>query len=166
MNAVVKLMDLTDSLEMASEESSAYLDLQTGTVVIVQNYLLRRAENAKDDTIPDNTLDWEEDEYAAARAIDAADKRYLALPDKFDFHEYHHMERFIGTIADDRTADQLWRAIKGKGAFRHFKDTAHRLGLIDDWYRYRDEALKKFMLGWAEVNNVPVDKTPGRTGPG
>jgi hypothetical protein len=34
------------------------------------------------------------------------------------------MERFIGTVENAEAAEQLWRAIKGKGAFRYFKDTA------------------------------------------
>jgi len=74
------------------------------------------------------------------------------------------MEDFVRTVPDARIADQLWRAIKGKGAFRYFKDTAHRLGFIDEWYRYRDGAMKKFMLDWAAMNKVPVDQTPGRIG--
>jgi hypothetical protein len=45
------------------------------------------------------------------------------------------MERFICTVADGQAADQLWRAIKGKGAFRYFKDTAHRLDLLKQWFQ-------------------------------
>lgn len=44
---------------------------------------------------------------------------------------YRHMEEFIGSVADADAADQLGRAIRGKGAFRYFKDTLHRLGLQD-----------------------------------
>ncbi len=165
MTPAVKLMDLTDSLEMASEESGAWLDRQTGRVVIVDDEVLRAVEEAEDGAVPKIASEWLEDQLPAARGISAGDKRFLALPDKFDFHEYRHMERFIGTFTDARIADQLWFAIKGKGAFRHFKGTAHRLGLIDDWYRYRDEAMKRFMLDWAEANGVTVDQTPGRIGP-
>src|SRR5262245_42861563 len=66
------------------------------------------------------------------------------------------MERFIGTVEDDDAVNQLWRAIKGKGAFRYFKDTAHRLGLLEQWYGYRDEAMKECIVAWAEANNVPI----------
>jgi hypothetical protein len=66
-------------------------------------------------------------------------------------------------LSDQETADQLWRAIKGKGAFRYFKDTLHRLGIQDEWYRCRDEAIKKFVIGWAEANHVLYeDNTAGR----
>jgi hypothetical protein len=68
------------------------------------------------------------------------------------------MEHFIGTVEDSQAAEQLWRAIKGKGAFRYFKDTAHRLGLLDRWFQYRAEAMKQFVINWAEANNVPVSR--------
>jgi hypothetical protein len=165
MIPAVKLTDLTDALDMIPEESGAWLDRETGRVVIVHAEVISAVEKAGDNAVPDLASDWLEDELPDARGICAGGGRYLALPDKFDFHEYRHMEHFIGTVADAMAADQLWRAIKGKGAFRHFKDTAHRLGLLDAWYRHRDAALNRFMLDWATVHQVPVDQTPRRTGP-
>ncbi len=153
-------MDLTDSLDMVSEESAAWLDLQTGRVLIIYEDLTRAIEEGEDDAA---ISEWGADYVAATRAIEAGDKRYIALPDKFEFHEYRYMERFIGMIEDATSADQLWRAIKGKGAFRYFKDTAERLGVIDQWYRYRDDAMNQFMLDWAKANNVAVDQSPGRS---
>lgn len=93
-----------------------------------------------------------------ARAVcDDKGERFIDAPDKFDFHEYRHMERFIETVEDGEAAEALWRAIKGRGAFRRFKDTADRLGLLDQWFRYRDEAMKEFVIAWAEANNVPFE---------
>jgi hypothetical protein len=57
------------------------------------------------------------------------------------------MERFIGAVEDAQASEQLWRAIKGKGAFRYLKDTASRLDLLERWYRYRDEAMREFCQG-------------------
>lgn len=93
-----------------------------------------------------------------ARAVcDDNGERFIDAPDKFDFHEYHHVECFIETLEDREAADGFWRAIKGRGAFRYFKDTADRLGLLDRWFRYRDEAMKEFVISWAEANNVPFE---------
>jgi hypothetical protein len=165
MEAMVRLVDLTDGLEMVPEESGAWLDRQTGRVVIVENEVIAAVESVEGEAVPAGLEDWQEVQVPAARAISAGDKRFIALPDKFEFHEYHHMERFIGTVTDARIADQLSDAIKGKGAFRRFKEAAGRLGLLDDWYQYRDNALRQLMLDWAEQNQVPVDKSPGRAGP-
>jgi hypothetical protein len=67
------------------------------------------------------------------------------------------MERFIRDLSDQDAVEQLWRAIKGRGAFRHFKDTAARLGLLHQWYDYRDDAMKRFVIDWAEANDVPYE---------
>jgi hypothetical protein len=97
-----------------------------------------------------------------ARAVAGDDgERFIAAPDKFDFHEYRQMERFIGTVESTQAAEELWRATKGKGAFRFFKDTARRLGLLDQWYRYRDAAVKEHVMGWAEANQVTVEDDTG-----
>jgi len=164
MAPAVKLADLTEALDIMPEESSAWLDQQTGRVVIVDDDVVRAIEDGEDDEIVDQLEDWQEDQLPVARAISAGDKRFIALPDKFEFHEYRHMERFIGTVTDAQIAEELWRSIKGKGAFRYFKDTAGRLGLIEEWYRFRNDAAERLMLDWAQINNIPVDKTPGRSG--
>lgn len=156
MTPPVKLYDLTDALEMDSETIGSWLDRKTGEVVIVESEVMDAVEAEEEDDL----LDWQKEELVVARAIHAGDPRYLALPTKFDFHEYRYMEKFIETVPDADKAGQLWRAIKGKGAFRHFKDTAHRLDVIEDWYRYRDDAMNEFMLRWAEVNEITVDQTP------
>lgn len=164
MTPPVKLMDLTDALEMFSEESGSWLNRQTGQVVVVDNEVMQAVESAEGDAQPAGLADWQLEQVPAARAISADAPHYLALPDKFDFHEYRHLERFIGTVADTESADQLWRAIKGKGAFRHFKDTAARLGLLEAWYAYRDAAQNRFILDWAEANGVTVDQSPRSPG--
>jgi hypothetical protein len=159
MNPPAKLSDLMMALEMPSEEMSVRFDRQTGKMVWVEDYILRAIEEEERLT---NVPDWQKEEVALARAIVNDDgSRFIAAPDKFDFHEYRHMERFIGTVPDQPAADELWRAIKGRGAFRHFKDTAHRLGLLDNWYRHRDTAMKEFVIEWAQANQVPyVDDSP------
>lgn len=162
MRPAVKIDDLTDSLAMVSPESTAWLDRDTGRVWIIENKVMAVAEG---DSIDEEELsDWHEDELAAARALLSESGRGIKLPTAFDFHEYRHMERFIGTLPESSAADQLWRAIKGRGAFRHFKDTAHRLGVLDAWYAYRNEALRRFMLDWASAHDIPVDESPGRAG--
>jgi Uncharacterised protein family (UPF0158) len=161
MRPAVKIDDLTESLAMDLPESTAWLDRATGRVWIIDNRVMAVAEG---DSLDEEELsDWHEDQLAAARALFSESGRGIKLPTAFDFHEYRHMERFIGTLPESLAANQLWRAIKGRGAFRHFKDTAHRLDLIDAWYTYRDDALRQFMLSWARAHDIPVDESPGHT---
>lgn len=162
----VKLSELIEVLEFDSDEYTNRVDLQNGCVMRLPNSLLSAAEEG-DEAALDSLADWEKEEVEIAKAI-AADsgERFVDAPGKFEFHEYRQMERFIGTVEDSEAADQLWRAIKGKGAFRYFKDTASRLGLLKEWYRYRDEAMREFVIAWAKAHNVPFeDDTKGEHHP-
>lgn len=153
----VKLSELIEAVEFDSPEHLTMVDLENGCTVTVEKWVLRAVEEGDEESM--GTLpDWQKADVELARAIvDDPGNRFIAAPDKFEFHEYRHMERFIGTVRDAEIAEQLWRAICGKGAFRHFKDTAARLGLLDRWFAYRDEALKQFVLRWAQAHNVPVE---------
>lgn len=155
MNKPVKLSDLIKALELP-EDWGAWLDRETGEVVTLDPVTIAAGEFAEGDFVDEFSAE----DLAVARAIANEVPRYVALPDRFDFHEYRHMERWVAGIAEPRIAEQLWRAIKGKRAFRHFKDTAQRLGLIDDWFAYRQQAIERHMLQWAEAHGVTVDRTP------
>jgi hypothetical protein len=163
MNPSAKLSELIDALEFESEESVTRFDRQTGRIVSVDRHILSAFEEGEEDELGD-LADWQKEGLEIAKAVAGdAGERFIDAPDKFDFHEYRHMERFIGTVENAQAAEELWRAIKGKGAFRYFKDTARRLGLLDQWYRYRDEAVKEYVIAWAESNQVTVeDDTPNR----
>src|SRR5262245_9094204 len=104
----IKLSELTDVLEFDSEERVNLIDLQNGRVVSVERRVLSAVEEGDEDALsalPKWQL--EEVEIARAKAEDSGE-RFVAPPDKFEFHEYHHMERFIRTVEDDDAVDQLW----------------------------------------------------------
>lgn len=152
----VKLSDFIEVLEFDSDEFGNWVDLQNGSVVRLAHSLVSAVETGDEDVL-ESLADWEKEEVETARAVVAdSGGRFVAAPGKFDFHEYRQMERFIGTVEDSAAAEQLWRAIKGKGAFRYFKDTASRLGVLQQWHHYRDHALKEFVRDWARAHQIPI----------
>lgn len=154
MNAKAKLSDLIEALEFDLPDYDTRYDRETGRLVTVEEAVLRYVEEGDVEALA-SLAEWHKEEVEIARAILAdTGGRFIDPPDKFEFHEYRQMERFIGTV-EGAAAEELWRAIKGKGAFRYFKDTLHRLGLQDQWYRYREQAMKEFVMAWAEENRVP-----------
>jgi len=164
MNATAKLSDLLEPLEMMSNDDyHVCFDRQTGEIVRIEKRILGAIEEGEEESLAD-LPDWQKPEIEVARAIvEDQSERFIAPPDKFEFNEYQHMELFIDTIADRRLAQQLADAIRGSGAFRRFKDTLYRLGLEQEWYRYRDTAMKEFVIEWAEDNDVAyVDDLKGR----
>ena len=157
MNPPARLSDLIEALEFDIPTHITLFDRQTGRVVSVDRDVMNGVEEGDEERL-DGLPDWQKDEVEIARAVcDDNGERFIVAPSKFDFHEYRHMERFIETVKDGEAAEALWGAIKGSGAFRRFKDTADRLGLLDRWFRYRDEAMQEFVIAWAEANNVPFE---------
>jgi hypothetical protein len=151
----IKLSELIEALEFDSDERVTNVDLQNGCVMSVDRSLLSAVEENDEASLGD-LPDWQKPELEIARAIvDDSGERFVVAPDKFDFHEYRQIERFIGTVDDAGAAEQLLLVIKGKGAFRYFKDTASRLGLLKQWYQFRDEALKEFVVAWTEARQIP-----------
>src|SRR4051812_975008 len=162
MNPPAKLYELLDCLEFESELTAYYFDRKKGEIVAVDRSILSAVEEEKENTATELS-EWGKNELDLARAIvdeGGAGGRFIHPPNKNDFHEYRHMERFIATVTNAQAADELYRAIKGKGAFRYFKDTLDRLGLKDQWFAYRDAARNKFVLQWAQANEVTVDTSP------
>jgi len=165
VNPPARLSDLIDALEFDSPMHIMCFDRQTGRVVSVDRDVMSGVEEGDEEQLQ-GLPDWQKEEVEIARAVcDDNGERFISAPDKFDFHEYRYMERFIETVENEKAAEELWRAIRGRGAFRYFKDTAERLGLLERWFRYRDGAMKEFVIAWAEANNVPFEDDLARSTP-
>ncbi|GAH05442.1 unnamed protein product, partial [marine sediment metagenome] len=78
------------------------------------------------------------------------------LPTKFDIHEYDIMEKLCLSIKDKEVSNTMYSSIKGSGAFRRFKNNIHRYNIQDDWYEYRDAAIKEIAIEWCKDNNIEL----------
>ena len=64
----------------------------------------------------------------------------------------------IPLVEDGSLSGILNNSIRGRGAFRRFKDAVHRLGIADEWYRFRDQAYKETAIEWCGDNGVEFDE--------
>ena len=147
----VQLKDILEGMEFQSDEVTAYLHRPTGRVLAVSDEaLLAAEEGAGADEV-------EEFELADARGILEGGDDYLALPDRFEIDEYRMMERFAAGVAESAAQAELGDALRGRGAFRRFKDAVRRLGLAEKWYAYRDRGYEDVARAWCETNGIVVD---------
>ena len=151
MPATVRLNDIVDALEMLSDESSSYLDLDTGQVVTVSKDLLREAEESGDEE-PDIPA-WQKQEWEIAKRVVSTDC-FQKLPTKFDVHEWAIMQDFSRSAESGGVREDLLHAIHGAGAFRNFKDTLRRHRIESAWFAFRAEALRQIALDWCEENHI------------
>ena len=79
---------------------------------------------------------------------------YVRIPSEHEIHEYNMMSNFVFSIDNDMINQRLSQAISGRGAFRRFKDTAIQLDVIDEWYKFRDDAYKEIAIEFCKENNI------------
>lgn len=130
----VDLDKILDALEMVNEDSQAYFNSDTGEIEWLSSFL----DSSEYENMSDRI------EFG----------NFISLPTKYDIHEYRIMEDFIYSLPSGEAQNKLYQAIKGKGAFRRFKDTVIYLGVDKDWYSFRDEAYKNIALEWCKENGL------------
>jgi hypothetical protein len=65
------------------------------------------------------------------------------------------MERFIDTVEDPDLRDRLWNAIRGRGAFRYFRDVvAERPEVEERWFEFKDQRLQQRVRDWLALRNI------------
>jgi hypothetical protein len=148
----VRLGDIIDGLEMQTDDSLAFLDLDTGEVEVVSIELLGMAEESDGDEEPDLPA-WQREEWKAAKRIASSD-RLRKLPTKFDIHEWAIMRDFAESVESAAIRDDLLFAIHGAGAFRHFKHNLRRHGIEESWFQFRDQALRQIAIDWCEEQGI------------
>lgn len=149
MGVVVSLRDIVEAIELQSNEGSAYLNPETGEIVQVsEDEIVLVEEDAADEDLPQ----WQREAMPKIREALESEK-FLALPDRFEVHEWSIMERFSHE-QNERARKVLLGAIHGSGAFRHFRGAVEQLGLLDSWYRYRGEAIEQIARDWLEENKI------------
>jgi hypothetical protein len=128
-----------DMLEAAMEDSDLsnryFLNLVSGEVVFFSDDLGLSDEDERLSEVIDGSND------------------YVAIERMPSYVAYQWMVDFVDEMvlpADEHAAEILSIALNGKGAFRRFKDTLHR---VDDkwlqaWYQWRDKQLKAAVDEW------------------
>jgi hypothetical protein len=151
MSMPVNLKDIIEEMELQFEESRSLLNVKTGEIVLVTSEDLRAAEDEKP---LDHLPEWEQEKIKTAIDVVENFENYIELPTKYEINEYEVMEDFCIKVSDKHKQDVLLRAIKGKGAFRRFKDQIIDFKIEDQWYTYRDERYKQMAIKWCQRNNI------------
>ena len=146
----VPISAIIDGMEVQSDEMHSYLHRPTGRVSTITDDAFAAAQ--------EDDREWvTPEELQEARAVLRDEGEYLALPDRFEINEYRMMERFARNLPGDAERDATLRSIKGRGAFRYFKDTVHDLGLAEAWYAFRDDGYRSVARRWCEENGIDYD---------
>ena len=154
MNKIVaKLSSIIDGLDSQSIDIHAYFNMKTGEVVFITDDEIRLAEEGED--FFDELSEWEKENNEFIIEI-LYGEDYISLPSSFEVHEYGIMEEFCLSIQDDELSDKMYYSIKGKGAFRKFKNNIRKYRLEDSWYKFKEKSLREIAECWCEENNIEL----------
>jgi len=131
----MKKLDLTtaaEEFEMIDGETHLFYNVETGEFDFYGDYM-----DAAD---------------ADAEKFDGAE--WIAAPRQQELGEYGIMTEFAETVSNPRKNELLCVALNGRGAFRHFKDTLHQVGLANEWYAFKRQAYVEIAREWCEENGI------------
>ncbi|MGD9163869.1 MAG: UPF0158 family protein [Chromatiales bacterium] len=147
----VSLKAVVEEMDVFGDEMTAYINRKTGELFTLDDEVARYVEEGEEES--DFIPDWQQEILPKVKEVMESDD-FVPLPDKFEIHEYSIMERFCHAAEDDDLRDTLLNAIRGRGAFRHFKDAIQRQGIQDSWYSYRNDALKRIAADFLEGEGI------------
>lgn len=140
----VDLEELGGVLEGDPLQGGGRIDLRTGEVW---------PESVWDDTQETGDDDVEDED---------DDEHWLWVHSEGSRAGYRDMEQFIGLVEDPHLADRLGRSIRGRGAFRRFKDVLRDWpDLLERWYGFSDERHRGRARAWlAAEGYAPAPPLP------
>jgi hypothetical protein len=152
MATVISLREVIEAMEITGDDCVSYLDPETGEIITVTEEERHLAEDESLEDVPE----WQREMLPKIRAALESD-RFLELPDRFDIHEWSIMDAFSRAQGSEQTQQELLDAIHGAGAFRTFRSTIRRLGMEQNWYKFREEALAEIARNWLEEHELSYE---------
>ncbi len=159
---VVALDDVVTEMDLPNDSWTAYLNRRTGQFITVTDEDGTLVDGEEPEGLFDRHPD---DALHVGEALLSGD--WLALPNKFDIHEYRFLERFSLGVEDAQVRAALLQAIRGRGAFRRFKEVIHAHGIAEAWYAYRQQSFEAIAVEWLEANGIAYTREkPSRSDDG
>lgn len=138
--AVVSLSSIVAEIDMIGNEGTLYVNTKTGEV-------FARTEFGEDAGFDDEMIDALED-----------DPSWVAVFSSHDINDFETMRRYANRIAGPAASKELSEAMRGRGAYRRFRDVIHRRGLQKEWDDYREKRRADTVRFALQHRGIPFRK--------
>ena len=128
----IHLEQVIDAIETADDAFTYFYDTQTGETVYLQDEIITGERNEELEELIENS----------------PRGRFLRFPTKYDIHEYRIMESFVESLPPGAARQELANAIRGRGAFRRFKNGIYYHRIEQQWFDYREQAYREIAIRW------------------
>lgn len=159
--------DFEFAFELNSSEAAAYLDSETGAVLIVESYA---ADQLKEFLSGEETLDEALETIQAQTDVSETDRisminaaqiqwggetRFLKIPRQAAQEEYRDMTEYIRSLHDAHLKEMLDDAIRGSRPFNRFKEVLNRyLEAREDWFEFKAARTQRRMQEWLNSEEI------------
>jgi hypothetical protein len=152
----IKIKDISDAMDIISDEMPSFLNKDSGAIVSIHQDVLTAVYDGDDEGAKEEAemLGGTEGDIKTAKEIAAEESRWVLLPAKEEINDWEIMRDFCESMENESVRGALFSAIQGSGAFRRFRDTCTRLGVLDKWYEFKDRQYLAFAKQWCEDNSV------------
>jgi len=88
-----------------------------------------------------------------------ASKKYIEISGTRSYEVFRDMERFVDALKNLPLKEKLTTILKGKGAFRHFKELlANHPEEQNQWLDFRKKCLLQRIYDWLNENNLEMGR--------
>ena len=175
----VDLSELETIFDTSFDETSYYLDLETGMILAILHETRKYLDEVYDDLYDLNMEeradfeellqahampDWMRDVVREAHQLQPIDSdRFVEIPTADSREGYRDMEDFVETVEDDRVAKLLQFALDGPRPFRRFKDALYSYPTEQQrWYSFKAARLRERVVEWLALYDIePADDPDG-----
>lgn len=133
----IKLSQVIDAIQMASNFDIWYFDKDTGETLRFPDY----------------------DDYDHSRyALEYGSERYVEFPGKYDLDQYDIMAGFVSSLSPGDARDELYACIHGTDAHDCFEKLLYKLDLDREWHSFRDQTYKGIAINWCKENDIGYEE--------
>lgn len=127
---------IVDALYHVSTTTEVYINLINNEIISIDDGMI----NAKKNEVLEK--------------IEEKPEQYLHIPNQFELDGYNRMKRFIKTLGETKYIKEFENAIRGKGAFRRFKDLLIKYDIRDYWHEFQNSEYIKIAISLLESHNI------------
>ena len=139
---------LTDH-EASQSGSAHFVDLTTGGLTfIMADYMFEEGEITEEEIC--SYKEWEQD--AIRTYLNHNLVRIEPIP---SYESFRIMEEFM-ELRSEKEQQRLYRALNGRHPFASFRNAAEDLGIIQQWYDFKDQAEAQMAEDWLNESGLEI----------
>ncbi|MGL5381599.1 hypothetical protein [Clostridium sp.] len=149
----VELSDVMEAIEFEGEVLTHYYNKKTGVIIYLED---ESSANYKAEDINniESFEEWERELITALHDLKANPEDYIQLPCVDEINEYNMLKEFSKDISDDSLTSLIGDSNGGEDEIREIIEQIRKIGKIEEWYDFREEAEYNLAKEWCNKNNI------------